>query len=186
MKKSKILYAFLKQSDVNKAIKSFSPLKIEDEGTYFCMSLKYMLFKVIFVIVKDDGAKSNTFSKRGRKQLFFDVTSPEDLFCSDKMFKCMSNGACINQHYVCDGKKDCRDGSDESLDKCNGDPCKGRYLLYFCLNNKVLLHICVVLDKLPCSDGRCIPYSWCCDKHHDTGCTVTFRPTCCQVLSERK
>lgn len=52
----------------------------------------------------------------------------ETIFCNEHMFQCMSNGLCIIAHYVCDGKPDCKDGSDETLEKCNGDPCKGRYL----------------------------------------------------------
>ncbi|XP_018565958.1 low-density lipoprotein receptor class A domain-containing protein 3-like [Anoplophora glabripennis] len=85
----------------------------------------------------------------------------ETIFCTDQMFHCMSNGVCIIPHYVCDGIPDCKDGSDEN--QCNGNPCR---------------------DKIPCDDGRCIPSSWCCDRHHDQNCTVTNRPKCCQVLSE--
>lgn len=52
----------------------------------------------------------------------------DTILCNENMFHCMSNGLCIFAHYVCDGKPDCKDGSDETLEKCNGDPCRGRYL----------------------------------------------------------
>lgn len=42
----------------------------------------------------------------------------------------------------------------------------------------------IVTDKLQCDDGRCIPTSWCCDITIDLNCTVTYRPPCCQSLSD--
>lgn len=89
----------------------------------------------------------------------------ETTFCNEQMFECISNGLCIIQHYVCDGKPDCKDGSDESVEKCSDNPCK---------------------EKIPCDDGRCIPTAWCCDRNHDLNCTVTNRPKCCQSLSDCK
>ncbi|XP_019876690.1 low-density lipoprotein receptor class A domain-containing protein 3-like [Aethina tumida] len=136
---------------INKATKVFNPLRIEDKGTYFCVSLKFKLFKTIDLNVYND-------VKRVESRPLY-----EPNFCNDQMFQCMSNGVCITQHYVCDGKADCKDRSDESPETCQGDPCK---------------------DKIPCDDGRCIPISWCCDRNHDLNCTVTNRPQCCQVLSE--
>lgn len=53
----------------------------------------------------------------------------ETLFCNDHMFQCITNGLCIIPHYVCDGKEDCKDGSDETLATCNGDPCRGNEII---------------------------------------------------------
>ncbi|KRT80741.1 hypothetical protein AMK59_5936, partial [Oryctes borbonicus] len=44
-KSTKMLYSIVKPSDTNKAVKNFIPLKLEDTGTYFCISFKYRLFK---------------------------------------------------------------------------------------------------------------------------------------------
>ncbi|XP_063927180.1 uncharacterized protein LOC135140521 isoform X2 [Zophobas morio] len=145
------MFSILQPSEMNKAVRRFHPLKPEDRGKYFCVSLKYNLLEVVEVIVRDE---KPPLEERPMIQ--------ETFFCSEQMFQC-SNGVCIIHHYICDGKADCKDGSDESLETCHGDPCK---------------------DKLPCDDGRCIPMSWCCDRHHDPNCNVTNRPKCCQALSD--
>ncbi|KAL3271825.1 hypothetical protein HHI36_022295 [Cryptolaemus montrouzieri] len=146
-------YNSLTPSELNKAEKKFAPLKISDNGSYVCFTDKYKRYITLDLLVRSDERITNE-----RPSVF-----REAIFCSDSMFKCMSNGVCIIPHYVCDGKADCKDGSDESFEICNGDPCK---------------------DKLKCEDGRCIPVAWCCDRNHDINCTVTNRPKCCQLLSE--
>lgn len=150
------MYSILTQTDVNKAVKRFDPLQITDRGHYFCISLKYNLRKAIEIIVRDELPSIHRY---------FDERRRDSIFCSEQMFQCVSNGVCIIHHYICDGKADCQDESDESDATCHGEPCK---------------------NKLQCEDGRCIPTSWCCDRHHDPNCTVTNRPKCCQILSECK
>lgn len=83
--------------------------------------------------------------------------------CGDKLFLC-NVGSCIPPRYVCDGKRDCSDGKDESLEVCGTDkPCR---------------------DKLSCEDGRCIPVSWCCQQLVDNNCTVKNRLQCCHQLNK--
>lgn len=103
-------------SELNKAEKKFDPLKISDNGSYICFTVKYKKFINVDVVVRRDERV-----KIDRPMVF-----REPMFCTDTMFRCMSNGLCIIPHYVCDGKPDCKDGSDESIEKCNGDPCKGK------------------------------------------------------------
>lgn len=44
-------------------------------------------------------------------------TKPIEDGCADDEFTC-DNGQCIRNHYKCDGRRDCADGSDESLKTC--------------------------------------------------------------------
>lgn len=146
------MYSILTPSEMNKAVKQFNPLKSEDKGKYICVSLKYGLMKDVEVIVREE-----------KPNLEEESFIQESIHCSEKMFQCTSGEVCIFHHYICDGKVDCKDSSDESYLLCGRDPCK---------------------DKLHCDDGRCIPTSWCCDQHLDPNCTVTNRPKCCQALSD--
>lgn len=98
---------------INKSEKRFEPLKVEDRGLYYCISQKFNLTKSVRVLVIE--------SRRSEVR-----PMRETIFCNEHMFQCMSNGLCIIPHYVCDGKPDCKDGSDETLEKCNGDPCRGK------------------------------------------------------------
>nr|CAH7729687.1 unnamed protein product [Callosobruchus chinensis] len=135
---------------INKSEKRFDPLKVEDVGNYYCISKKFNLSADITISVIDNDIKLNEFR-----------LMRDPVYCNDQMFHCKSDGLCIISHYVCDGKPDCKDGSDETIDLCRGEPCK---------------------DKIPCEDGRCIPSSWCCDRHLDVNCMVTNKHICCQSM----
>ncbi|KAB0791229.1 hypothetical protein PPYR_03029 [Photinus pyralis] len=129
----------------NKVIRSFVPVKITDRGAHFCMSYKYMLFKIVHLRVKEAYMDTGKFSPG----------------CTPNEFRCASSGFCINSHYKCDGRMDCKDGSDEDWNTCNGNACWG---------------------KIRCDNGRCIPHAWCCDRHSDDNCNVTIRHDCCPPL----
>ncbi|KAF2901686.1 hypothetical protein ILUMI_04499 [Ignelater luminosus] len=94
----------------NTAILKFTPVKSSDQGLYFCMYLKYMLFEVIHIKVTEK--KSNIFGSYSS--------------CRKDKFTCVASGHCINLHYKCDGREDCLDGSDEDPSICDGDPCRGK------------------------------------------------------------
>ena len=70
--------------------------------------------------------------------------------CGSSMFDC-NNGECIHAGYKCDGDNDCRDGSDETTEKCGAN--------------------CEEVDGggFACSNGRCIKTSYKCDGDNDCG-----------------
>lgn len=59
---------------------------------------------------------------------------------------------CLSQAWVCDGEKDCLDGSDEKPDVCAGQP-------QTCLPGQFQCNI----------TKRCLPKSWVCDSQVDCG-----------------
>ncbi|CAI5455955.1 unnamed protein product [Caenorhabditis angaria] len=74
--------------------------------------------------------------------------------CHDDQFTC-SDGKCIMQNWICDGARDCSDGSDEAHEACDkhkssNSPCFG--------------------NQPECKKQgsfRCIPHEWLCDGHPD-------------------
>uniref|UniRef100_A0A146L8H3 Low-density lipoprotein receptor-related protein 1B n=2 Tax=Lygus hesperus TaxID=30085 RepID=A0A146L8H3_LYGHE len=63
---------------------------------------------------------------------------------------------CISERYMCDGIYDCFNKEDEATHICGLDPC---------------------LNKIRCSNGRCIPQEWCC--LHVENCTRKWDINCC-------
>jgi hypothetical protein len=129
----------------------------------------------LHLVVKDlketDSGNYTCEAKPLMDSLYFDPSTeyvdvrvkPKIGTCSEPLFSCPS-GECIGRIYLCDGKADCKDGSDESERQCgtwNRNPCEG---------------------KLRCENGRCISKHWCCDKLVDRNCTVRTTPKCCMQL----
>lgn len=62
---------------------------------------------------------------------------PTDLTpkCREDEFRCI-NGGCVSQQFVCDGKKDCLDGSDEKNQTCLTKSRKYNCVVTFCYGIK--------------------------------------------------
>ncbi|CAB05479.2 Low-density lipoprotein receptor-related protein 2 [Caenorhabditis elegans] len=85
--------------------------------------------------------------------LFFPTESSDET-CADGQFRC-SNGRCITNDWVCDGARDCSDGSDEEHEACDRHTNKNSP----CFGNQPECE----KHGLP----RCIPHEWLCDGHPD-------------------
>ena len=69
------------------------------------------------------------------------VVGSENLRCRDDQFRCDSN-RCITRYWVCDGDKDCSDGTDEDPKECVNTTCSPSH--FGCavrLHLMILLHV---------------------------------------------
>lgn len=139
--KKKILQQYLKPSETNKGIQRFDSLRASDQGRYLCMSLKYMLFKIIYLYVKSEPAIP-LFNLDARLRNMYHTNIPDQPFCGLNMFRCHVDSFCIPRRYLCDGNPDCKDASDESEETCNGDPCKGKSYVQAILLLKLYFVFC--------------------------------------------
>nr|XP_017104221.2 modular serine protease-like [Drosophila bipectinata] len=72
---------------------------------------------------------------------------PDNTGCKGHEFKCADNQECISPSFVCDGIKDCQDGSDETLHMC---------IISMCPKN-----------TFRCKYGGCLPIEKACDTYID-------------------
>jgi len=73
--------------------------------------------------------------------------------CTSGEFRCRSNDSCIQDRWVCDGTKDCQDGSDEAEDICT---------------SKVVISRCDPDTQLRCTQSRgCYDLEQRCDGQND-------------------
>lgn len=106
----------------------------------------------------DYGTDSINWPEVRSAQLMLYVKSSSE--CNIGFFQCHNlKHHCIANRYVCDGVKDCTDGSDETPEQCGReDWCSGR---------------------LRCGDqGRCMDPIHCCDPQVDKNCPIVM--DCCE------
>ena len=74
-----------------------------------------IVFLYAIVCIRADDALKDTFSTTEESHRSYGVDGP----CMQTEFTC-ADKKCISERWLCDGRPDCEDGSDESEEQCPG------------------------------------------------------------------
>jgi low-density lipoprotein receptor-related protein 1 (alpha-2-macroglobulin receptor) len=144
-----------------------------------------------------DGSVLNAESARCLLQPSHNATATLQEGCNVGMFECatiIGLSHCVHQKYLCDGEKDCLDGSDEKLApdgpcsagcdqttnfSCDGSRCIERTSLCDGTVNCVdesdedpinCPNMTCTENQFQCKvTKKCVPLTWVCDRHLDCG-----------------
>ena len=85
--------------------------------------------------------------------------------CSEEagQYQCKDGSLCLDNSYVCDGFKECSDGSDEDSVACQDECQHVRYPLHHCDNGSCIWQqtACSAREKPLCEDGSDMAYDLC-------------------------
>ena len=107
---------------------------------------------------------------------------PQQTFCeNERWFLCRDRGSCIPRNWICDGLRECNDGSDEEncVEIAFGLPTTTKATStttsitmtmttpktatpFLETTTQVNIQYCTI-DEFQCRNGSCIPLRWVCD-----------------------
>lgn len=85
--------------------------------------------------------------------------------CDASQFQCTRRLQCVSKDFVCNGRTDCWDNSDEDREMC----CRFFFLIKRIQSNLSFFQVSrdCPLNNFKCKSGTCIPNKWVCDEHTD-------------------